>query len=222
MTDRDTVLCPPPAEAPNEIRIMVHNGNPLCVVGDDFDVFGVETVVYRRVRGAALKRGNSVQEVGTPQEFLDAVIARFGGIHLDLAATETNTVAGLFNNPETDSLKQPWANIPGVSDANLWLNPPFDPITPWVAKCTKERALLTGDTRILLLCPFAAGTKWWRDNVAPYADVYSVGRMKFVGHVDVFPKDLALCVYGVGTGGKPVEYWQWQPKRQRGVKLAAE
>ena len=49
--------------------------------------------------GAALHRGSSRQDWGTPPEFLDAVRARFGALDWDLAAHRKNAVSARYLGP---------------------------------------------------------------------------------------------------------------------------
>jgi hypothetical protein len=208
----------------NAVRVLVVSGKPLCIVADDFDppmMADSEIVEFRRVRGAAMKRGKSAQDVQTPRGFLEVVEHRFGDIDFDLAAATGASVVrcndpnGMSWSPESDSLKQDWTQLRG----HLWLNPPFDPIPPWVRKCAETAPQLI-DSEIFLLCPLAVGTKWFRTFVAPFAEVHNVGRITFVGAKDPFPKDLALCIFRREPPDHPgmIHHWDWAPKKVHGSK----
>lgn len=158
------------------------------------------------------KPGRSVQEVGTPYEFLAAVQNRFGAIVWDLAADASNHVVDDWSGP--GSVKQPdslagawWALPPGL----LWLNPPYANIADWAAKCARARAEGHGNSkthRIALLVPASVGTNWFADHVAEKALVLFLRpRLTFVGHRDPYPKDLMLAVYGERPG---YECWRWR------------
>lgn len=150
------------------------------------------------------KPGKSVQDVGTPLDFLEAVQCRFGPIYFDLAASQGNAVAGRWYDPGDDSLTQRW----GKELGQCWLNPPFGNIRPWVSKCHRVETT----ARILLLVPASVSTNWWADHVDGKARVYFVRpRIKFIGHDQPFPKDLALCLYGVGVA-PGYETWNWKEK----------
>lgn len=154
--------------------------------------------------GPSVNRHRSEQVVETPEDFLSSVRHRFGHITWDLAATKDNAKAFEFFTPEVNSLDQPWHKLDGW----LWLNPPFDPITPWVRKCSQEAAL---GAKILLLCPTSIGANWWRDHIHEQACVLMLQpRLQFVGHTHKFPKDLALCVYNGNI--KTYGYWRWPTK----------
>jgi len=156
------------------------------------------------------KPGKSEQVVRTPFEFIDAVVNMFGGFEYDLAALSTNAVGAYYFGPDhrfeyqRDSLEATWPH--GV---NCWLNPPYANITPWVKKSAIHVVKASLRTSIFLLVPASVGANWYRDWVQPFADVYSVGRMKFVGHEDVYPKDLILAHYWK-LGGYKFRHWKWQ------------
>jgi len=164
--------------------------------------------------GATLNRGRSRQAVRTPPEFLAAVEAKFGRLTFDLAATEKNAVCKRFFTKRQDALTRRWPV--GLN----WLNPPFDNIAPWVAKCAEESR--RPGVQILVLVPASIGSNWYRDHVEGKAAVIPVGnpRLKFVGHPDGFPKDLMLICYGLGQKRSVLPQWQWKNEFHRGVKAA--
>jgi hypothetical protein len=68
--------------------------------------------------------------------------------------------------------------------------------------------------RILLLVPASVGANWFQNHVAPNAHVIElVGRVKFVGHKQGFPKDLVLCAFMHGLTGRSSWKWRdgWKP-----------
>lgn len=153
--------------------------------------------------GASNNRHGSVQVVGTPRDFLDAVEKRFGLITCDLAATHDNKVCDNYISPEENSLVASWPTL-GLN----WLNPEFADIKPWAIKCSVESSM--GGAKILMLVPASIDSKWFAEYVYPFALIVPVrGRIKFVGHTNSFPKPLMLCVYGYGVNGmaKP---WDWR------------
>jgi len=156
------------------------------------------------------KPGKSEQVVRTPFEFIDAVVNMFDGISVDLAALASNAHTQNYFGPDhvdesrRDSLIAKWPR--GTS---CWLNPPYANIARWVEKCAAHVATSTPHTEIFVLVPASVGANWYRDHVQPFADVYSVGRMKFVGHEDVYPKDLILAHYWK-PGGYKFRHWKWQ------------
>jgi len=155
------------------------------------------------------KPGRSVQEVGTPKEFLAAVQLRFGRIGLDLAANKDNAVCAVWFGPGhhlpgcEDSLSRNWSMYCGL----LWLNPPYADIGKWAKKCASYDG--TG-TKIAMLIPAAIGTNYFREYIHGKALVLALSpRLTFVGHNTVYPKDLILAVYGVKPG---FECWRWDGK----------
>lgn len=159
--------------------------------------------------GASFARGNSNQSYATPPDFMSAVEKRFGPIAFDLAASPHNTKHANYFSERDNSLVQEWHKIPG----NLWLNPPFDCITPWAQKCAAESIL--GAT-IFFLVPASVGSNWFRDYCHGHALVLALnGRVSFDG-VAPYPKDLILCCYSLGSHWKGFDTWTWRaPTVQR-------
>lgn len=151
----------------------------------------------------------------TPRDLLDAIEARFGRLTFDLAATAESNVTGAstqFFGPEDDALSRPW---PRHAGERLWLNPPFDKIGPWAAKCVQwvDTAPANSGARLLLLVPASVDSVWWHDSVRGFARVLALApRVTFVGHAQPFPKAMALCVYDPSFRRAPetVERWHWK------------
>jgi phage N-6-adenine-methyltransferase len=148
------------------------------------------------------KPGRSVQEVGTPREFLDAVERRFGSLDWDLAADGSNHVTPYWFGPgsryEQDSLTAHWA-----AGYFSWLNPPYGNIAPWARKCA------FAGMRIAFLVPASVGSNWFAEHVDGKALVLFLRpRLTFVGHTQSYPKDLILAMYGEKPG---YECWRWKP-----------
>ena len=151
--------------------------------------------------GAGFHRGTSEQDVQTPRDLLDPIEKRFGKVTIDLAASEPN-VCEHYYSPELDSLATPWP----LSNGLCWLNPPYSNIEPWAEKCAAE---MRKGARILLLVPASVGANWFQRHVVPNAHVIELmGRVKFVGHTQGFPKDLVLCVFWAGLTGR--SSWRWR------------
>jgi phage N-6-adenine-methyltransferase len=145
-----------------------------------------------------------VQVVGTPWEFITAVEKKFGYLSIDLAATDENAKAIRWITPEQDTFKQNWAEM--LDGGRGWLNPEFDPLKTWTAKCALEQQR---GAEILVLTPASIGANWFWEYVQPYATVYSVGRMIFEGSVDPYPKDLILSHYNQNPNHE-LQRWRWK------------
>lgn len=150
--------------------------------------------------------GASEQAVGTPPEFLRAVVRRFGPIRWDLAADSTNHVVEKWYGPGSpdgeDSLVMPWWQLPGV----LFLNPPFGNIKPFAEKLADEGPR---GARVKMLVPAAVSTEWWAKFVHNRALVLLLRpRLKFVTHDHGFPKDLALVCAGPWMA-PGYHTWRW-------------
>ncbi len=152
--------------------------------------------------GASLNRGSSNQSWATPDDFVSAVISRFGPISVDLAANESNARSPLFIDEKQDSLSVDWSQFRGL----MWLNPPFENISPWAEKCSYH-ATCHG-SKILFLTPASVGSNWFKDCVFQKAQVLFLNqRLKFIGAKDAYPKDCMLSCYGYGTG---FDVWRWK------------
>ena len=155
--------------------------------------------------GASFARGKSDQTYETPPNFMQAVNKRFGKIDFDLACLPATAKAKKFFTPKENSLVQQWHKIPGL----LWLNPPFDNISEWVSKCSREARL---GARILFLVPASVGSNWFADYVHNQAHVLFLnGRLQFVGAKDPYPKDCVLICYNiVHRGAHGYDVWRWK------------
>lgn len=150
------------------------------------------------------KPGKSEQSVETPEEFFLAVVDRFGCFLWDLAADHLNTKCPQFYNEDMNSLNQDWSKLQG----NLWLNPPYADIEPWVAKCHEES--IRG-ANIFMLVPASVGSNWYKNYVHNRAYVLALSpRIKFVGHTHLYPKDLILVIYNA-WGLVGFDTWRWKP-----------
>lgn len=159
--------------------------------------------------GPTIARGKSRQDYPTPWGFIHACEKKFGGkVVLDLAASAENAKSPVYITEKQNSLSLPWHEFPTNKRDWMWLNPPFDNITPWAKKCAEESRK---GAWILFLTPASVGSNWFRDYVNGHAMVYGLnGRIQFVGASDPYPKDCILSVY------RPAPYqvagfniWTW-------------
>jgi len=148
--------------------------------------FNGQQITYRRVNGAALNKNGSEQTVCTPESLLTWVHihcltgagAVTDGWKWDLAATAGNSVAGpgYYFGPGSqygvDALQVSWAGTP----TTRWCNPPFSMLAAFTHKARQEH--LCGVSSVLLVRD-SPGTRWWRDNVVGYAQIYHIGRVWF-------------------------------------------
>lgn len=152
--------------------------------------------------GASFHRGASAQDYSTPDEFMSAVVERFGArLTWDLAASAENAKAPLFFTEADDALTQVWTSCAG----DLWLNPPFSSIAPWAKKCADSLHYLKG--RIFFLTPASVGSDWFAKHVNGRALVHMLSpRLSFDGK-NPYPKDCILSVYGAEPG---YVCWRWR------------
>lgn len=160
-----------------------------------------------RHRMPAQKPGKSRQDVETPQEFIDAVAARWGSIDVDLACHSRNPKAALaLTWPDVNSLMQDWPVL--FAGKNCWLNPEYGNVAPWA-----EKSMLAGPMMqkggIFMLVPAGTSTQWWARFVHQRAMVYFLRpKIVFVGETSAFPKDLVLVHYAPGISG--YDTWRWK------------
>lgn len=154
---------------------------------------------------------DSQQVVGTPWQFIHALEKRWGKISVDLAAAAENSKGQIFISKERDSFTVDWHKLSG----NLWLNPEFGNIAPWARKCADEKAR---GAKIFFLVPASIDSNWWSEYVHGQACVLPLHpRLKFEGHEDLYPKTLALCVYGIEPVGYPGR-WVWKESTRNNVQ----
>lgn len=150
------------------------------------------------------KPGKSEQTVCTPTEFLDALKHKLGikEFSWDLAANKDNAVTHNYWDEEADSLIQEWHKVGGWQ----YCNPPYADIEPWVAKAYKESTL---GANVAMLLPSSTGANWWKSWVYGKCHImFMNGRIKFVGHKHLYPKDLVVLLYSPFAGGD--EIWTWK------------
>ena len=143
------------------------------------------------------------QDYPTPPEFIQAVQQRLGdSLNWDLAASPDNAKASRFFTESDDALTQKWP-----SGGWCWLNPPYANIRPWVQKAWEESR--TG-VQIVMLIPASVGSNWWMEWVTNKAYItFLNGRITFVGHTTVYPKDCALLLYAPFLEGGSCT-WGWR------------
>jgi len=153
--------------------------------------------------GPTIRRHRSKQDHATPWEFIRAVEDRFDKLNWDLAANKENTKAPNFITQAENSLTYDWNKLDGL----LWLNPPFNLIEPWAAKC--RWCSVKPGSRIIFLTPASVGSMWFAMHVHRHAYVLSLTpRLVFEGSEDPYPKDCMLSVFWGGLNGFDV--WKWK------------
>lgn len=107
--------------------------------------------------------------------------AKFGPFTLDAAANAANAKCPFYFTPggENDGLTNSWAGW------NVWCNPPFSNIRPWVEKAWREYVRCQAIT--MLLPANRCEQKWWQELVEPHRDIggplrcyFLPNRMRFI------------------------------------------
>ncbi len=100
----------------------------------------------------------------------------------DLAADENNFQTSLYLTEKEDSLSVDWKEFYDIcanseGEGWLWLNPPYDNIGKWAAKCALSMAQ---GVKILFLVPAGVGSNWYRKYVEDFSCVeFLNGRLVF-------------------------------------------
>lgn len=149
--------------------------------------------------GPTMRRHRSNQAHETPWELICAIEKRFGLIEIDLAATAKNKKAGRFITKRENSLTCDWA---AMLDGKLgYLNPEFDPVTPWIDKSIEEK--LKG-ARFVDLLQGSMDANWFWKMLRHCGHVYALEpRVTFEGEKDVFPKPLVLSAFNCQHNDEP-------------------
>jgi hypothetical protein len=148
--------------------------------------------------GPTMRRHRSNQSHETPWELISAIEKRFGLIELDLAATAKNKKAGRHISKQQDSLKCNWAKM--LNGGLGYLNPEFDPVTPWIEKSIEQK--LEGARFVDLLQGSMDANWFWK--MLRHCQVYALEpRVTFLGEKDVFPKPLVLSAFNCQHNNEP-------------------
>ena len=152
------------------------------------------------------KPGKSKQTYGTPPELLRAIERDFHVTRwaCDLACDASNKICemgyGSGSPFGTDSFQADWTLA-----GDLWLNPPFADIEPWVRKC----ATTVRVGRIFQLAPASVGSNWYASLVHGRAHVIAVSpRITFQGESSPYPKDIVILLWSAVRGG--FSCWRWK------------
>ena len=111
----------------------------------------------------------------------------FGPLHtefnfgMDACASHGAEKCPVYIASEIDALAlnwRAWMYACGVQRRTVWINPPFNPMTPWVDKVLDEHA---AGLDIVLLCNAATGTMWFRKLAEVAAQIrFTTGRVAFL------------------------------------------
>ncbi|MGE1401616.1 phage N-6-adenine-methyltransferase [Citrobacter freundii] len=113
----------------------------------------------------------------TPPALFAALDAEFC-FQLDAAAATHNALCHKFITAEQNTLETPWADylsIPG----NVWLNPPYSDIMPFVKKAAAESVNQIGT---VMLVPADTSVGWFREAIQTASEVrfITAGRLAFI------------------------------------------
>lgn len=100
----------------------------------------------------------SFQGWRTPRVLADAFKLEYD-LCLDAAADQANAICPVFfdGTEGSNGLEQPW----DVPFGGVWINPPYEDVTPWIEKSLVEVLDLGRCARAVLLVPAAVGVSWF-------------------------------------------------------------
>ncbi len=116
----------------------------------------------------------------TPPALFASLDAEFC-FQLDAAAAPHNALCRKFITAEQNTLETPWTdylNVPG----NVWLNPPYSDITPFVKKAAAESINQIGT---VMLVPADTSVGWFKEAIQTASEVrfITAGRLAFINPV---------------------------------------
>ncbi len=151
-----------------------------------------------------------------------ALCSKIAGVdswHLDVAACAAAHVAPTYYTKADNGLLLPW------NRANVWANPPWSNLSPWVEKAWDEwegrRIHVIG-----MLLPSGRGdVAWWQDLVEPHRDRpgsplktrFLAGRTRYAK-----PDDLTAANQGPPPFGSVFIWWSGPYRRRAAVPLFAQ
>ena len=156
---------------------------------------------------ARMKQRNGPVDWYTPEHIIEAAELVFDGtIDLDPASCESaNTIvqASKFYSVEDDGLEKPWCG-------NVWINPPYDKVGPWVEKMIAEYE--TGNLKQGIMLVNANTETLWFRKLWPFSICFIAGRLSFwnpdkSGSVSA-PHGNAAIYLGSNPGGFAVAFRQ--------------
>lgn len=104
------------------------------------------------VEGAGVK-----DEWFTPAEVVEALREHYqlGRFNLDPCADDSSSCGEAYYSIEDDGLTKDWYG-------DVWVNPPYSRIMPWIEKGISELQRDNGPDRVVYLVPAATETKWFQ------------------------------------------------------------
>ena len=91
--------------------------------------------------------------VDTTKALVDAIGRAYigGPFELDVAVSASNAKAPHYYDVTMNGLIRPWSG-------RVWLNPPYDEITPWVDRAISERHACTAIVALARRAPISHGS----------------------------------------------------------------
>lgn len=100
---------------------------------------------------------------------------------LDASASHGAQKCPVYLSPDENALVTDWrqyAELFGVADRFVWINPPFTPMQPWSDRVLQMHA---AGMDIVMLTNAATGTRWFRELAEEAAQIrFTTGRIAFI------------------------------------------
>jgi hypothetical protein len=148
-------------------------------------------------------------------------VAAVGNFDLDVAACEESHWAPLWYSKRENGLHKPWFG-------DVWCNPPYSDIAPWVTKTWDEFAVAVGPVGpslligVSMLIPATRTEQaWWQRDIEPYRDGRQMrhGAMLTAHFLPGRTSFARPGSGGVGQSGSPfgcvLLVWRREPRRPK-------
>lgn len=98
---------------------------------------------------------------------------------VDVAASKRNALCERYIDEQSNALEVPFWGIEGQDITNVWCNPPYSDIRPWVEKAAEQQRL--GVTTVMLV-PADQSVGWFKKATESCSEVAIVtgGRIAFI------------------------------------------
>lgn len=129
-------------------------------------------------------------EWSSPPEVVRPLDDAVDGFDLDpCSGAEQSPFADETYTEDDDGLAQEWFG-------NVWVNPPYSEMQPWVDKATAE-ALCDGVETVVFLCKGDSSTQWWQAAAAEATLILAIdGRLSFGDGDSAAPFPSHIVVFG--------------------------
>lgn len=117
-----------------------------------------------------------IKDLWQTPEFVFAYYDQRFDFNLDMAASESNSLCGNYFTEESSALDTDWTDYP---TGNVWLNPPYSDIKPWIEKVIEVSSIT--DQSFVVLIPADTSVKWFKLAFENCTECHFIsGRLSFI------------------------------------------